>query len=128
VKPLSSLLLCLLCLASPAASQDPPRASSDTVYIEAVVDERPQILSGPRLQYPDLLLQAGIQGRVVVQAIIDTMGRAEPSSVKVIQSSNAGFDRSATNYVLRAMFRPARIHGRAVRVLVDFPVDYKVKR
>ena len=102
--------------------------SSDQVFMESVVEERPEVLSGPQLQYPDLLRQAAIQGRVLVQAIIDTSGRAEPPSVKVIASPNPGFDQSAKNYVLRALFRPARVHGRAVRVLINLPIDFKIKR
>jgi protein TonB len=102
--------------------------SSDQVFMESVVEERPEVLSGPSLQYPDLLRQAGVQGRVIVQAIIDTSGRAEPPSVKIIQSPNPGFDQAAKTYVLRALFRPARVHGRAVRVLVNLPIDFKIKR
>ena len=98
------------------------------VYAEAVVEEKPEPLSGPPLAYPELLRQAGIQGRVVVQAVIDTMGRAEPSTVKIIQSPNPGFDQPAKNYMLRVLFRPARVHGRAVRVLVNLPIDFKIKR
>ena len=41
---------------------------------ESMVDERPVFLSGPPLQYPTLLRQAGIHGRVLVRAIIDTTG------------------------------------------------------
>jgi protein TonB len=100
--------------------------SSDQVFMESVVEERPEVLSGPPPQYPDLLRQAGIQGRVIVQAIIDTSGRAEPPSVKVIQSPNPGFDQNARTYVLKALFRPARVHGRAVRVLVNLPIDFKI--
>jgi protein TonB len=100
--------------------------SSDGVYLESVVEERPDLLSGPQPQYPDLLRQAGIQGRVIVQAIIDTTGRAEPASVKVIQSPNPGFDLAAKTAVLKALFRPARVHGRAVRVLVNIPYDFKL--
>jgi outer membrane biosynthesis protein TonB len=48
--------------------------------------------------------------------------------VKVIASPNPGFDQSAKNYVLRALFRPARVHGRAVRVLINLPIDFKIKR
>ena len=101
--------------------------SSDQVFMESVVEERPEVLSGPALNYPDVLRQAGVQGRVLVQAIIDTSGRAEPPSVKVIQSPNPGFDQPAKNYVLRAMFRPGRVHGRAVRVLLNLPLDFKIK-
>jgi len=80
------------------------------------------------LQYPELMLQAHIQGRVLVQAIIDTSGRAEPPSVKVIQSPNPGFDQPAKNLVLKSLFRPARVHGRAVRVLINLPIDFSIKR
>ncbi|SRR6266545_3039823 len=102
--------------------------ASDQVFMESVVEERPEILSGPQLQYPDLLRQAGVQGRVLVQAIIDTTGRAEPQSVKIIQSPNPGLDQPAKNYILRALFRPGRVHGRAVRVLLNLPIDFKIKR
>src|SRR6266851_2773123 len=43
----------------------PPR---DEVYTEAVVDEKPLLLSAPPPPYPTLLSEAGIQGRVVLQA------------------------------------------------------------
>jgi TonB family protein len=102
--------------------------SSDQVFMESVVEERPELLTRPPLQYPDLLRQAGVQGRVLVSAIIDTLGRAEPASVKVVQSPNPGFDQPAKNMVLKALFRPARVHGRAVRVLVNLPIDFSIKR
>jgi TonB family protein len=100
--------------------------TGNEVFMEAIVEEKPSVLSGPIPVYPELLKQAQIQGRVIVQAVIDTLGRAEPSSVKVLQSPNPGFDQSAKNYVLKALFRPARVHGRAVRVLINIPIDYKI--
>lgn len=98
------------------------------VFMESVVEERPEMLTRPPLQYPDLLRQAGVQGRVLIQAIIDTSGRAEPASVKVIQSPNPGFDQPARQMILKSLFRPARVHGRAVRVLVNVPIDFTIKR
>src|SRR2546427_437796 len=76
--------------------------------------------------YPELLKQAQIQGRVIVQAVIDTLGRAEPNTIKILQSPNPGFDQPSRNYVLKTLFRPARVHGRAVRVLINIPIDYKI--
>ena len=102
--------------------------TGNEVFMEAIVEEKPTVLSGPIPVYPELLKQAQIQGRVLVQAIVDTLGRAEPTSVKVLQSPNAGFDQSAKTYVLKALFRPARVHGRAVRVLIQIPIDYRLKQ
>ncbi|HEX9488217.1 MAG TPA: TonB family protein [Gemmatimonadales bacterium] len=102
--------------------------TGNEVFMEAIVEEKPAVLSGPTLQFPELLRQAQIQGRVLVQAIIDTLGRAEPPSVKVLQSPNPGFDQSAKSYVVKALFRPARVHGRAVRVLIQIPIDFRLKQ
>ena len=100
--------------------------TGNEVFMEAIVEEKPSVLSGPVPVYPELLKQAQIQGRVIVQAVIDTLGRAEPNTIKVLQSPNPGFDQPSRNYVLKTLFRPARVHGRAVRVLINIPIDYKI--
>src|SRR5437667_3618453 len=100
---------------------------ADQVYSEASVDEPAAIVTAPPLEYPPALRRAGLQGRVTVQAVIDTLGRAEPASLKVIARPNTAFDKSALAYVLHAVFRPARVKGRAVRVLIKVPVDYRIE-
>jgi TonB family protein len=92
---------------------------------DASVDERAQLVEAPRLIYPDLLRRAGIEGRVVVQLIVGVNGRAEPASVKVLDSPNPGFNQSAINWALNARFRPARVGQRPVRVLVSLPVEFR---
>ena len=101
--------------------------AADQVYSEAAVDERAEIVSAPPLEYPPMLRRAGLQGRVTVQAVIDTLGRVEPASLKVIARPNTAFDQSARAFVLHAVFRPARVKGRAVRVLIRVPVDYRIE-
>ncbi|HYK82803.1 MAG TPA: energy transducer TonB [Gemmatimonadales bacterium] len=100
--------------------------TGNEVFAENIVEEKPERLSGPPAVYPELLRQAQIQGRVVVQAIIDTLGRAEPTSVKILQSPNPGFDQASRTMILKSLFRPARVHGRAVRVLINIPIEWKV--
>ena len=101
---------------------------ADQVLSVDVVQEKPERLSGPQPQYPPLLQQAGIEGRVMVQAIVDTSGRIEPNSVRVVESANPGFDVPAKNAVLKSLFRPGRVYGRAVRVLVAIPIDFRIGR
>ncbi len=101
--------------------------TGNEVFMEAIVEEKPSVLSAPPPPYPELLRQAGIKGRVLIQAVIDTTGRAELSSVKIIQSPNPGFDQPSRTWIQHALFRPARVHGRAVRVLVQVPLDYTIK-
>jgi protein TonB len=102
--------------------------SSGEVFAEALVEERPEVLSAPPLEYPPLLSQAGIEGTVVMQFVVDTMGRAEPGSIKVIRSTNPEFERPVRNVLARARFRPGRVHGRAVRVLVQQSYNFTQKK
>ncbi len=101
--------------------------SGDAVLSVDVVQEKPERLAGPVPVYPPLLQQAGIEGVVMVQAIIDTMGRVEPNSLKVTQTANPGFNESAKQTVLKSLFRPARVYGKAVRVLIQIPINYNLK-
>ena len=63
----------------------------------------------------------------MVQAIIDTMGRVEPNSLKITQTANPGFNESAKQTVVKSLFRPARVYGKAVRVLIQLPVTYTIR-
>ncbi|HYL21087.1 MAG TPA: energy transducer TonB [Gemmatimonadales bacterium] len=103
----------------------PSTPDDDGPWASAVVEEPPVLLAGRAPSYPELLRVAGIAGRVVVEAVIDTLGRAE-ATVRVVESSHAGFEGPALDYVRRAMFRPGRAHGRPVRVLVRLPVDFRL--
>lgn len=97
------------------------------VFNEAVVEERPEVLSAPNPPYPELLRQAGITGTVMLEGIVDTLGRAEPGSIKVVSSPNVGFNQPAVTTMQKALFRPARVRGRAVRVLIRLPIVFKLE-
>ena len=100
--------------------------SRNEVYAEALVEERPALLSAPPPIYPAFLKQAGIQGRVILPAVIDTMGLVEPASLRIMKSPHPAFDQPTKDWVLKALFRPARLHGRCVRVFVNLRVDYAI--
>ena len=100
--------------------------SGNEVYAEALVEERPALLSAPAPVYPAFLRQAGIQGRVILPAVIDTMGRVEPASVRIMKSAHPAFDQPTKDWLLTALFRPARLHGRGVRVFINLLVDYSI--
>lgn len=108
-----------------ANSSTPPQYE---VYTEAIVDEKPLLLSAPPPPYPTQLSEAGIQGRVVLQAVVDTTGHLEPGSLKILQTPNPGFNSPVKQWALKALFRPAMRQGRAVRVYVNLPLDYSAPR
>ena len=57
--------------------------------------------------------------------MIDTTGRVEGGTLRVIESSDARFTQAAKAYVRAARFTPGRIAGRAVRVRFEMPVAFK---
>ena len=103
-------------------------ADGSTVYTEAAVDELPHLLAAAPPTYPPILREAGIQGRVLVQAIVDTAGHAEPGSIRILRSPNIGFERPVMRWLSEALFRPARRGGKPVRVVVNLPVDFSLDR
>ena len=103
---------------------------SDQPYLEAVVEERPETVQGSCInpRYPAILQQAGVEGRVLVEAVIDTMGRAERGSIRFISSSHQLFEGPAREAVQSCRYRPGRISGRAVRVRVQVPINFTINR
>jgi TonB family protein len=87
----------------------------------------PTLSWSPAPVYPELLRHAGIRGRVIVQAVIDAAGRADPSSVKVVASPHPGFNQAAKDWMVAARFEPARQQGRAVRALVNLPIEFGIE-
>jgi len=93
-----------------------------------VVDEPPVMLAHPEPRYPGILQQAGIDGHVVLEAVVDTLGRVEPGSLRIISSAHALFAEEARQVLLGSRFRPGRMAGRAVRVRVQVPVAFAIRR
>jgi outer membrane biosynthesis protein TonB len=54
---------------------------------------------------------------VEVQFVIDTLGRVEPSSFKVVKSTQRGFEAAARKAITGSLFRPARLSNVPVRQL-----------
>ncbi len=88
-------------------------------FREAAVDEPPERISGPPLRYPEMLRQANIEGSVLLEFVVDTSGTVERESVKIIRATHDAFVSHATEAVVKSQYRPGRVRGLAVRVLVQ---------
>jgi TonB family protein len=72
--------------------------------------------------------QAGVEGRVVVRFVVDTLGSVEPGSVTVVSATFSHFESSAREAVATCRYRPARMNHRPVRVLVQAPIEFRLAR
>lgn len=87
----------------------------------------PEVLAGPLPVYPELLRRAGVQGQVLLEALVDTTGRVQPASISVVSATHPGFVAPARQALVATLFRPARVGGRAVPMLVRVPFDFTIR-
>ena len=93
-------------------------------FLEAQVDDPPQLISaGPR-RYPPVLERAGVGGRVIAQFVIDTTGHPESAGFKILSSTNPAFNEPAREMIMKSVFRPGKVRGVAVRVQVQQAVSF----
>lgn len=75
------------------------------------------VLSQPMPEYPAVLASVGLDGSVTVQFVIDTAGRVEASSFRVVASSHPAFEAAARKAIAASKFQPARVSKVPVRQL-----------
>lgn len=99
------------------------------------VDEEPSFPGGEsamksylnsNVNYPDVAQENGVQGRVIVESIIEKDGSM--SNVKVIRSVDPSLDREAMR-VVKAMpkWTPAKLKGIPVRTRCTTPVVFRLQ-
>jgi protein TonB len=116
----------------PAAPPPPPSAPKAEPEPEVfiVVEEMPSIKGGTAslygvLEYPEMARRANIEGRVVVQVVINPSGRA--SNPVVLRSANEMLDQAAVDAVLKLDFIPGKQRGRAVPVQYAIPITFRLR-
>jgi len=123
---LGGALLGAAACGGPPEPPAPAAAPRETVFAAGVVEAPPALVSAPAPAYPDSLRRAGVEGDVIVEAVIDRAGRAEPASIRVVSSPHPQFDAPARAVVAQAVFTPGREQGRAVPTLTRVPVRFRL--
>ena len=115
--------------ASPLGAADAPLPGTGSVIDERLVDRAPR-LSGRIVEprYPASLRDAGIEGRVVVQFVVDTLGRAEPGELQVVETPHPQFVESVRAVLARYRFTVGEAAGRKVRTRVQMPFEFTLVR
>ena len=77
--------------------------------------------------YPAMLTASGVEGRALVQFVVDTLGRAELASFKVLVASHEAFGSAVRAALPRMRFLPAEAGGQKVRMLVQQQFAFAIK-
>ena len=107
----------------------PPKMEEEEKSAPFIVfDEYPQPIGGfaaiqNHLKYPEMARRAGIEGRVVIQVLIDEKGHI--ISTTIIKSlGNNGCDQAAIDAIMAVKWKPAMQRDKPVKVSVAIPVIF----
>ena len=79
-------------------------------------------------RYPDMLRSANVEGEVLAQFVVDTTGRAEMNTFKVIKSTHDLFTNAVKASLPNMKFYPAEVGGRKVKQLVQMPFQFNLTK
>ena len=115
---------------SAAANAGPvAKPEGDQPYFEFMVEKPVAEMSNTqRPRYPDILKSAGVEGEVLAQFVVDTMGRVEPGSFKVLKTSHALFETAVRAALPGMRFIPAEVGNKRVRQLVQQPFIFAIAK
>lgn len=105
-----------------------PKDVENTTYFEFQVEKQAAVSSAPSPRYPDMLRSANVEGEVLAQFVVDTTGRADMSTFKVLKSSHDLFTNSVRQSLPQYRFLAAEIGGRKVKQLVQMPFVFSLTK
>ncbi|ARA93177.1 hypothetical protein AWN76_008400 [Rhodothermaceae bacterium RA] len=103
------------------------KAQEPEVFVR--VEEMPELIGGlqvleRQLRYPEIARKAGIEGRVIVQFVVDETGRVVDPVV--VRGIGAGCDEEAVRLVKQARFKPGKDKGQVVPVKMSLPITFRL--
>lgn len=105
----------------------PENDLEDEIFI--VVEQSPVLIGGiasiqKRIRYPELAVNAGIEGRVVLQFIVTHEGKIK--NPRVVRGIGGGCDEEALKALEFAKFKPGYQRGRPVNVSYSLPIYFSL--
>ena len=84
----------------------------------------PSLVAQTMIRYPAVLMSANVAGQVVLEATIDTSGRVDFWTLKVLRETHASFTSAVRASIPAWWFVPARVDGKPVRARGVLHVEF----
>jgi TonB family protein len=98
------------------SSDDPFEDAFSSTEVEHGIERDPESAAPI---YPRHLMQAGIEGYAAMRFVVDSTGRVEMTSVRVLEATHPEFAAAVRAAMPGMKFSPARIGNRPVRQLAE---------
>ncbi|MGM0546384.1 MAG: energy transducer TonB [Bacteroidota bacterium] len=108
--------------------EEPEEEEEEDFFV--AVEDMPELKGGlaalqQKINYPDMARKAGIEGRVIIQFIVNEQGEVEDP--KVVRGIGGGCDEEALRVVKEAEFEPGQQRGKPVRVQYSLPITFQLQ-
>jgi protein TonB len=113
----------------PPEAPPPPPEKDEEEEIFVVVEEQPVLIGGlaalqEQIDYPSAARRAGIEGRVIVQFVVNEEG--DVILPTVARGRHPLLDKEALRVIRMAKFEPGRQRGEPVKVRMALPVTFRL--
>jgi len=110
--------------------QDEEEEEEEEQEIFMVVENQPELVGGMKalqqsVEYPEFAKKAGIEGRVIVQFVVDEQGDVQDP--KVTRGVHKLLNEEAIRAVKEQKFKPGKQRGQAVKVQMSLPVTFRLR-
>lgn len=125
-------------IGEPLADLPPPPPPDEPKEVEEeyddeifmVVEEMPELIGGiealqKKIKYPEMARQAGVNGRVFVQFVVDEEGNV--ANPVVLRGIGGGCDEEALRVIKSAKFKPGKQRGKPVKVQYVIPIVFRLR-
>ena len=116
-------------------SQGPPddgeeEEEEEEQEIFMVVENQPELVGGMKalqqsVEYPEFAKKSGIEGRVIVQFVVDEQGNVQEP--QVTRGVHELLNEEAIRAVKEQTFKPGKQRGQAVKVQMSLPVTFRLQ-
>lgn len=108
----------------------PEEEEEDEEKVFVVVENQPELKGGigglqKKIEYPEMARKAGIEGRVIIQFVVNERGNVV--NPRVVRGIGGGCDKEALRVVKTAEFSPGMQRGRPVKVQYTLPITFQLR-
>jgi len=94
----------------------------------SAVDRVPRLIGrAAEPRYPGALRSAGVQGHVLAEFVVDTLGHAELGTLRFPELTHALFGDAVREALAHYRFQPGEVAGRKVRTRVAVPFEFRLE-
>lgn len=105
-------------------TDDPYENAFSSVEVETAAERDP---TSAAPAYPPDLMQAGIEGYAAMRFVVDSLGKVDLSSVRVLETTHPGFAAAVKAAMPGMRFTPARLGNRPVRQLAEQLFAFRIQ-